>query len=130
MSDGMWLIYDVLKDDEIIKEYCTSDRDGLRVRFFKYPETADMTGNWIVIDSLLNELPSNFSDNTWVAYDYLFQIEVWSKDREDNRILGARVRGLLWEKLGFKQKDSINEFDKSIYRDASRKTGKLHKQNI
>src|SRR5699024_11497398 len=108
----------------------TTARYCLRVRLFKYSETVDMTGNWIVIDSLLNELTSNFSDNTWVAYDYLFQIEVWSKDREDNRILGARVRDLLWENLGFKQNDSIDEFDKGIYRDARRYTGKLHKQNI
>lgn len=131
IDDGLWLMYNVLKDDEVIQEYCYSERDDdLRISFFKYPETADMSGNWIVLESIINGLPSNYADSTWVAYDYLLHVEVWSKKRDDNMIVAKRIRDLLWEHYKFKQNDSIDEYDVEIYRDARRYTGKLHRSDL
>lgn len=127
----MWLIYNVLKDDDIINEYCYSAKDDdLRIRFFEYPETADMTGNWIVLESIVNELPSDYADSTWVAYDYLLHVEVWSRNRDDNIIVAKRIRDLLWQHYKFKQNDSIDEYDEGIFRDARRYTGKLHRSDL
>lgn len=129
-DDILDLVYNVLKDDEVIKEYCTSPIDGLRIRYFTYPETADMRGNWIVLEPIINELPTNMADRTWVAYDYLFHVEVWSKNRVSNRIVASRVRDIVWDKLGMKQNDADDEYDLGIYRDARRYTGKLHRSDL
>jgi len=55
----------------------SSEQDGLRIKYFTYPETADMTGSWIVLESIINAMPSSYADDTWVSYDYLLHIEVW-----------------------------------------------------
>jgi len=129
-DDVLDMVYNILRNDDLIKEYCTSERDGLRIKYFKYPETADMNGNWIVLEPLLNELPSNFADETWVTYDYLLHVEVWSKNRESNRIIATRVRDLLWDKLKFRENDNIDEMDLGIYRDARRYKGVLHRSDL
>src|SRR5690625_2826885 len=129
-DDVLDMVYNILRNDDLIKEYCISERDGLRIKYFKYPETADMNGNWIVLEPLLNELPSNFADETWVTYDYLLHVEVWSKNRESNRIIATRVRDLLWDKLKFRENDNIDEMDLGIYRDARRYKGVLHRSDL
>ncbi len=120
----------ILTGDEVVRSYVESDKDGLCIKYFTYPETADMSGSWIVLESIINALPSDFADDTWVAYDYLIHIEVWSRNREDNLILATRIRDLLWENLKFKQNDSIDERDLGIYRDARRYEGKLYRHDL
>lgn len=130
MDDGLMLIYNILKDDQTILEYVSSEKDGSRIKFFEYPETADMEGNWIIIQSIINGLPSNMADETWVTYDYLMHVEVWSRKREDNLILANQIRDLLWKKLKFKQNDFTDEYDLGIYRDARRYKGTLHRSDL
>lgn len=130
MDDGLMLIYNILKDDETILEYVSSEKDGSRIKFFTYPETADMEGNWIVLEPIINALPSNMADGTWVTYDYLMHVEVWSRKREDNLVLSNRVRDLLWDELKFKQNDSTDEYALGIYRDARRYKGTLHRSDL
>lgn len=128
MVDGLWLIYDVLSQDETIREYCYSERDDdLKIKFYEYPETADMRGNWVVLEPILNEYPSSYADSTWVTYDYLIHIEVWSRSKSENELLANHIRDLLWEAYRFKQADDHEEFDLGIYRDARRYKGKLHR---
>lgn len=130
-DDGFWLIYNLLAEDEVIKQYCYSERDNaLRIKFYEYPETADMTGNWIVIESIINGLPDDFSDDTWVTYMYLMHVEVWSRNIDENRIIANRIRDLLWEKIGFKQVDDHDEYDLGIFRDARRYRGTLHRSDL
>lgn len=130
MDDGLMLVYNALKDDEVIRQYIESDTDGLRMRLYKYPETADVSGPFIVIDSIINGLPSNFSDDTWVSYDYLIHIEVWTPKRDDTINISNRITHVLWEELNFKQNDSTEEFDLGIYRDARRYEGQLHRSDL
>lgn len=130
MDDGLMLINNILKEDETILRYVSSERDGLRIKFFTYPETADMEGSWIVLEPIINALPSNMADETWVTYDYLMHVEVWSREREDNLIVANRIRDLLWDKLKFKQNDSTDEYDLGIYRDARRYKGILHRSDL
>lgn len=129
-DDGLQLVYDVLKVDDLIRNYCYSVRDGLRIKFFEYPETADMTGNWIVLESIINELPSHLADDTWVTYEYLLHVEVWSRNRESNRMVARRVRDILKEEFNFIQNDSVDETDLGIYRDARRYKGVLHRSDL
>jgi|SRR5699024_405973 len=130
MDDGLDIVYNILKQDETIKEYVSSEQDGLRIKYFTYPETADMEGSWIVLESIINAMPSSYADDTWVSYDYLLHIEVWSRERADNLIIANRIRDLLWEKLKFKQNDSVDEYDLGIYRDARRYKGALHRSDL
>lgn len=130
MDDGLDIVYNILRQDEIIKGYVSSEQDGLRIKYFTYPETADMEGSWIVLESIINALPSNLADDTWVSYSYLLHIEVWSRKREDNLIIANRIRDLLWDKLKFKQNDSVDEYDLGIYRDARRYKGVLHRSDL
>ena len=130
MDDGLMLIKNILKEDETILKYVSSERDGLRIKFFTYPETADMEGSWIVLEPIINALPSNMADETWVTYDYLMHVEVWSRKRDDNLVIANRIRDLLWDKLKFKQNDSTDEYDLGIYRDARRYKGTLHRSDL
>src|SRR5699024_7365430 len=98
-DDILKIIEGILKKDETVSEYLSSETDGFKLKFFEYPETADMEGSHVVLESIINGLPSNMSDDTWVTYDYLVHIEVWSRSREDNLFLADRIRDLLWEKL-------------------------------
>ena len=100
------------------------------IKYFAYPATADVSENWVILEPIVNELPSGYSDGTWVTYDYLIHVEVWSRSRENNLELAKRVRDLLWDKLGFKQNDSTDEYDIGIYRDARRYEGTLHRSDL
>lgn len=129
-DDGLELVYNILKDDAKVKSMATSKKDGLKIRYFDYPETADMTSNWIVLVPLINDRPSNFADKTWVTYDYLLHVDVFSNDREENRELASRIRDLLWDKLGFIQNDSDDQYEGGQYRDARRYKGTLHRSDL
>lgn len=129
-DDILEIVDDILRADEVLKEHLSSETDGFKSKFFKYPETADMEGSWVVLEPIINGLPSNMADETWVTYDYLIHIEVWSRKREDNLIIANRIRDLLWEKLKFKQNDDTDEYDLGIYRDARRYKGTLHRSDL
>lgn len=129
-DDILDIVWKILKEDEEVISYVDSDTDGLRIKYFTYPETADITGSWIVLEPIINALPSDHADDTWVAYDYLVHIEVWSRKREDNLIIANRIRDLLWDKLKFKQNDSTDEYDLGVYRDARRYEGKLYRHDL
>lgn len=129
-DDILDLVYNILKNDEIIPNYVTSQEDGLKIRYFTYPETADMSGSWVVLEPILNEIPSVYADDVWLAYEYLLHVEVWSRDREDNRLIASRIRDILSKELRFTQDDGIDEYDLGIYRDARRYTGKLYRSDF
>lgn len=129
-DDGLEIIDNILRQDKLIKQYCYSERDGLRIKFFEYPETADVDGTFIVLESILNEKPSNFADDTWLTHDYLLHVEVWSRKRTDNRKVANHIRDLLWRKLRFKQDDDVDEYDLGIYRDARRYKGTLYRHDL
>ncbi len=129
-DDILDIVYKILIEDEKVVSYVHSEQDGLRIKYFTYPETADMQGSWVVLESIVNALPSEFADDTWIAYDNLIHVEVWSRKREDNLMLATRIRDLLWKRLKFKQNDSVDEYDLGIYRDARRYEGKLYRHDL
>lgn len=129
-DDVLDKIWKILINDDEVGSYVRSERDGYRIKFFEYPETADYSGPVVVLVPLINAMPSGYADETWVTYDYLLHVDVWSKKRTDSLALATRIRDLLWDKLGFKQNDSTDEYGAGIYRDARRYEGVLHRGDL
>ncbi|WP_336866390.1 tail completion protein gp17 [Peribacillus frigoritolerans] len=124
--DVLGMIYDALMADPSIKETANG-----RIKFYEFPETGEVTAPFIIIDPLDVPLPQGFADDTWLTYDYLFQIDVWSKKRTTTRELSGKIRHVMW-KLGFSQGSGVDEWDKGtgIFRDARRYRGKLYRDYL
>lgn len=114
-------IYQALIADSYIAEQAAG-----RIKYYQYPATGDVTGPYIIIDPLDVPTPDDFADDTWLTDDYLYQVEVWSKNRKTTEALADRVRKILWT-LGFKQGSGMQEYDEGIFRDARRYRGKFYR---
>lgn len=125
--DMMMHIYNELIKDEYIKQQATG-----RIKFYEYPEAGDVTGPFIVIDSLAPPLSADYADNEPLADDYLYQIDVWTKNRLVTKELAKRVSKVL-RSIGFGYyAGSVDEYDKDtkIYRDARRYRGKAYTEEV
>ena len=113
-------IYQAFVADEYIQQQA-----GGRIKYYEYPETATMSEPHIIIDPLDVPMPRDFADNQWLTNDYLYQIEVWSKDRKTTKAISERIRKVMW-KLGYYQGSGVDEYDQDehIFRDARRYRGK------
>ncbi|WP_110928413.1 DUF3168 domain-containing protein [Bacillus massiliglaciei] len=124
--DILTMIYEKLMGDPYIRE----NADG-RIKYYEFPDAGSVTAPNIVIDPLDVPIPKDFGDNTWMTYDCLFQIEVWSKNRASTRELSNHIRQAMWE-LGFSQGTGVDEWDKDtgVYRDARRYRGKVYREDL
>ncbi|MGE6379978.1 hypothetical protein [Peribacillus muralis] len=125
--DVLKMVYDALIADPIINEKAAG-----RIKFYKFPETSSVTtAPNIIIDPLDVPLPEDFADDTWLTYDCLYQIEVWSKNRTNTRELAEQIEKVMWD-FGFSQGSGPDEFDEAtgIYRDARRYRGKLYRGDL
>lgn len=96
---------------------------GERIKFYEYPPTGDVSGPWIIIDPLGPPLPTDYADNEPTAYEYLYQIDVWSKTEAEQKKLARRIGEVLRTSLGAGQYGTgVDEWDKDldIYRDGRR----------
>jgi len=119
-------IYDALVSDDYIKEQAMG-----RIKYYEYPATGDVKKPYIIIDPLDVPLPSDYADDTWLTDDYMYQIEVWSKDRRTTNKISSRIRHTLWN-IGFSQGTGVDEWDKdvNIFRDARRYRGKAYRDDF
>ncbi|WP_182101824.1 hypothetical protein [Niallia taxi] len=122
--DVEMIIYNALLMDPYIEEQASS-----RIKFYKYPESESLEEPFIIIDPIDIPKPADLADDTWLTYDCLYQIEVWTKDRSITKTLGEKVHQVLW-KLGFKQNGGLSEYDSGIFRDARRFRGKLYREDF
>lgn len=121
------VIYNALMANETI----VKEAKG-RIKFYEYPETGDVTGAYIVIDPLDSPLAADYADNTWLTWDYLFQLDVWTKDRQLTNTLMKEVNKTLWD-IGFHQSGGTgDEWDKDtgIFRQAKRFRGKIYRKQL
>lgn len=125
--DMMMKIYDALMADEYI-----SAQAGGRIKFYEYPETATLLQPAIIFDSLGPPLDSDYGDDQPLAEEYLFQIDVWTKDRKLTKELARRVKKVLRENGFYYYAGGVDEYDKDtkIYRDARRFRGKLYTEDV
>lgn len=125
--DFLAMIHDTLMADE----YIANTAKG-RIKYYEFPETWDVTAApFIIIDPLDVPLPKNFADNTWLTWDCLYQVEVWSKRRDITRDLSERISKVLWQ-AGFSQGSGVDEWDKKtgIFRNARRYSGVFYRNDI
>ncbi|WP_350300598.1 hypothetical protein [Peribacillus frigoritolerans] len=125
--DVLGMVYNQLIADPFIMEKAAG-----RIKFYDFPETSSVTmAPNIIIDPLDVPLPKDFADDTWLTYDCLYQIEVWSKNRTATRELSEQISKVMWE-FGFHQRPGVDEWDEDtgIYRDARRYRGKLYREDL
>ncbi|MED1603649.1 hypothetical protein [Alkalihalophilus marmarensis] len=119
-----WEIEKNLREDPYISQHVHNS-----IKFYEYPPTDKMEGIYIVIDPLDVPIPSEFADNQPLTNDYLYQVEVWSKNGELNELVAKRVSKVMQE-IGFAQGSGVDEYDKSleVFRDARQYRGKFYDQ--
>lgn len=125
--DMMMIIYNAMMEDAYIKSQATG-----RIKFYEYPETGDVVNPYIVIDPLGPPLSADYADNVPLTDDYLYQIDVWTKNRAVKTELAKRVSKVM-RSLGFGYfGGSADDYDKEsgIYRDARRYRGKAYTEEF
>ncbi|WP_373738531.1 hypothetical protein [Jeotgalibaca porci] len=103
---------------------------GNRIKYYDYPETADFTKSYIIIDPLDAPLPSVSGDNVWLVEEQIIQIDVWTKSRAEKLVLGSLIREIM-QSISYAQSGSgVDEYDKDlkIYRDGRRYLASHHKK--
>ncbi|GEQ07013.1 hypothetical protein EKQ61_01920 [Staphylococcus gallinarum] len=110
MTDILIKIQDALMNDELISKHF----ERRNIKFFVYPNANDIISNVIVIDEIFSPSRSDFADNNPLTYDYLFQIDVFVKQKNNNvngsllsRELILRVSKIMWQELGFGEFNSF-----------------------
>jgi len=114
-------IYEALVADPYI-----NTQAGDRIKYYDYPDAASMTDTHIIIDPLDAPQPGDFGDNEILTDDYLYQVDVWSKDRIVRDELAKKIRKVLWNIDLVPYGSGVDEYDKDykVYRDARRYRGK------
>lgn len=122
----IWKVYDALTADGYI-----SKKVGNNIKFYEYPEAKDIKETHIIIDPLDAPLPGDYADDKWLTDDYMFQIDVWSKDMDEVNVIASKVREIMWQ-LNFRQIDGMDEYDKDydVFRDARRYRGKAYREDF
>lgn len=122
----IWGIYNELMADNYIVE-----KVGKRIKFYEYPEPNDVKETHIIIDPISPPKPSDYADDQWLTDDYMFQIDVWSKDMNERNLIAKKIRHIMW-KMNFRQNGGMDEYDNEydIYRDARRYRGKAYRKDF
>lgn len=120
-------LYNKLIEDPFIAEHATG-----RIKFYEYPDTGEVSAPFIIIDPLDVPLPGDYADDTWLTYDYIYQVDVWSKDRQLTRQLSFKVAEILWGLNFGNYGGSGDEWDRDtgIFRQARRFRGKVYRNLI
>ncbi|WP_241964945.1 hypothetical protein [Staphylococcus simulans] len=95
-----------------------------RIRAYRYDETADTSGTYILISPLIAPQPSTYASDTNLTTEYLYQLDVRGPDYDLVKLIQEEIRKTLWE-IGFRQQDGIDQYDHDIqlYLDARRYRG-------
>jgi len=127
VMDALKRISEALSSDPLI-----AAKVETRIKYYVYPDTADVTKPYIVIDPLRPPVPDDYADNDWMTETHLIQIDVWAKTRADKDLLGNQIQ-LVMKTVGFYQSGSgVDEYDKDvqIYRDGRRYLGKFYRDDL
>ncbi|PGR01348.1 hypothetical protein [Priestia megaterium] len=114
--------------DVLIKSKLINNKD-CAIDFYDYPNLDEFEGIYIIIDPLAPPKPTDYVEDTWLAEEYFYQIDVWSKSYEDTSSVANEVQRVIFKELGFTQTGSgLDEKDEKtgIFRDARRYIGKKY----
>lgn len=122
----IWDIYNALIANEYINSVSKNN-----IKFYEYPEAKNVKETHIIIDPISPPQPGDYADDKWLTDDYMFQIDVWSKDMAERDAIALKIREIMWQ-LNFRQADGMDEYDKDydIYRDARRYRGKAYRKDF
>lgn len=123
--DILATVYEALIADDYIKQQALG-----RIKYYEYPESGEVNAPFIIIDPINAPEPDDFADDTWLTYDCLFQIDVWTKNRTVTNTLAEKVRDVMWYRFGFKQQSGPQEYDQGVFRDARRYRGKIYRNDL
>lgn len=125
--DIMMKLYNALMADEYIKLQASG-----RIKFYEYPPTSDVTKPFIIIDPLGPPLDTDFADDDPLVEEYMYQVDVWTKDRKVTKELARRVKQALRNNGFYYYSGGVDEYDAAtkIYRDARRFRIKAYSEDI
>lgn len=131
LEDMMMRIYKLMLDNEEIMKSVNKNA----IKFYDAPNAQEITDVNIVIDPIDTPKPEDFADNDNMTYEYLFQIDVFVKQKSgiNGRLLADdlifQIQRMMWDVLGFGETSSIKpEYvkDFKIYHQAKRFEGKQY----
>lgn len=125
--DIMMKVYDALMADPYINQHAAG-----RIKFYEYPATASVTQPFIIIDPLGPPLDTDFADDDPLAEEYMYQVDVWTKKRNETKELARRVKQALRKSGFYYYAGGVDEYDSDtkIYRDARRFRTKVYSEDI
>lgn len=100
MIDSLQIIYDKLMQNDFIVDNCKG-----RIKFYSYPETADVKKPFIIIDPLDVSSPQVYASDDSHYEKHLVQINVESTNRLLTKSIQSEVRKAMKE-LSFQQLES------------------------
>lgn len=127
MRDILNEIYEVLLEDNLVIEYIAD-----RIFQDEVPESRTINQPYIILSELDEPIPREYASNTYLALDYLVQVDVYVQENFDYdgyivcRDLSYHISKVLREELGLMHSASSQpEHDKDfkIYRRARRYEG-------
>lgn len=127
MSDMLMIIYNALNSNYVVKTFC-----GNRIKFYEYPETADTTQPFLIIDPLDVPNPAWYGSNENLAFEYTYQIDIQGHDLETVKIIAESVRQEM-RNIGFEQiPGGLDEYfhDTKRYVDARRYSANIKNNEV
>ncbi|MGH2319395.1 tail completion protein gp17 [Planococcus sp. SE5232] len=120
-------LYNALMADPYINQHAAG-----RIKFYEYPATSSVTQPFIIIDPLSPPLDTDYADDDSLAEEYLYQVDVWTKDRKITKELASRVKKALRNNGFYYYAGGVDEYDAAtkIYRDARRFRKKVYSEDI
>ena len=120
VKDKMLEVYNLLYDDSYIKEKCEN-----RIKFYYYPETADTSKPFVIIEPLEVMTPSSYGSDKELTVEFSYQVDVQGFERMVVKNIQAKIKDLML-KSGFSQLQyGLDEYFKETkrYVDARRYVG-------
>lgn len=90
VKDKMMEIYELLKADKYIQLECFD-----RIKFYEYPETADTSKPFIIIEPLEIISPSTHGSNKELNITFSYQIDVQGSKRMTVKNIQAKIKDIM-----------------------------------
>lgn len=97
MKDMLDTIYGAMIKNDTIMAECAG-----RIKYYIYPETADMSGPFITIRPLAPPQAANYASDKSLGFQFSYQVDVQSYDRKKCKEVQRAVKDVMYA-LGFSQ---------------------------
>lgn len=97
MKDMLDIVYEEMKKNDVIMSCCED-----RIKYYIYPETADMSTPFLTIRPLVPPQSTSYASDKSLGYQFFYQIDIQSRDRMTCRKVQQAVQSVMTG-LGFTQ---------------------------